>query len=296
MQRHSEIRERRFTEENDGVFFNCWTERFDSMHSFLEICQSRTKQPDFSRDVFAGGSDHRYAKWQGCGTIKETIELVTKGWEEPIGEINKTVREAQQIPAAKRMKIFNDVEGYAPIVPAALVGHPLSMVNMKLKRTKVRVVDVYVDIGALCNVTADEMMRSAKVVLSELVGLEMQGYRARINIVDFFTEAPVSTGVIIKIKDESQPFDLKRITFPLIHPAMSRMLLFGWFERFPHSAYVGPGYGRLLHNEYDKVEVRKIIGKCFGKHAIYLSGQQIGWKGDNYINELVEGFNKNQNR
>ena len=50
----------------------------------------------------------------------------------------------------------------------------------------------------------------------------------------------------IPLKNEHQPVNIKRLSFPLTHVAMQRFLGFDWFEHVPKSKYIG-GLGAPLN-------------------------------------------------
>lgn len=209
---------------------NIYSEGFDNYKEFLNAIERR--QPEASRKL----EEATGTNWKriGVNSVREAKDLLINGWDKPVERINRKFENAtaRTIERSQRRPYAN-VQGFAPIVPNALMGLPNSMIDYKTQPKKTKIIEFYVVIDRAWCVDADEIEDKMVKQLADIAELEKQGFRCRISVV-FTAYGGKSTdeqcGLVcsVKVKDESQPFDIKRLTFPIVNPAMLRCLMFGW--------------------------------------------------------------------
>lgn len=228
------------------------TETFDSLGKFLAAINSRENNDMMKYEHSSKKNDSSFSN---CKSYEQAVEYATKGWEEKLSEIK-----AQFINSVKtnangaidRRRTYNHVVGYAPNVPNAILGLPQSMICSHKEPQKVKVVSLIYAPDANCGTSADTFIKAGIVILNIVNRLELNGVRVNLKIAAYDATSYNSgyAGCYITVKDYREPLDLKKIAFPIAHPAMLRRLGFKWIETFPNlkGDYTG-GYGHTVSGD-----------------------------------------------
>ena len=223
--------------------------------------------------------------WNGKLSYTGAEEMMVNGWSEKVEELKIETKKIGLKETGKRITSRNDVVGYAPIVPLAIIGVPESMINQTYKPIKSKVINLYYDITVCANHSANEIMKNGMEVMKVIINLEKQGYRVELNAMQAYNDDKGSDMLIVKLKSSNQPLDIKRVMFPLMHPAMFRTIGFTWYERCPLSV-AKSGYGHTFDREYCNNK-DAVIKELFGKNATYISGDSMV-KGNN-VETILKG-------
>lgn len=228
--------------------------------------------------------------WQGVDSYNEAIDLLANGYQ-PVVEVLR--EELKVVPTAgPRFKFSNEVQGFLPVVPLALKGVPNSMIDMRIRPIKTKVLDIYYDMSANCGKSPEEFIKAGKILLGTVLALEQQGYRFNLYGVQTYWDsrnlANHSLDVLcVKIKSSNSPLDLKRMSFPLTHPAFFRVIGFDWQGKSPITRYIGTGRGTTIVDSFERKDCVKMVKGLFGDNAIYLSCATLIDKG--YDKETLKG-------
>lgn len=230
-------------------------EEFDNLRSLENALNSRPEN-----DVFKGGtcssksSDKSFTR---TSSWNEAIELFRKGWDEPLEEIKKGIaKNFKANVSTNKVRPCNDVVGYAPCVPNAIMGLPHSMISTQRTPSKVKAVTITYSMSVTCMYDEEQILQSGIVVLNIINDLELQGYRVKLNLEFMATREGDDLSIArVCVKDWRQPLDIKKLTFPIAHPSMFRRLGFRWLETVPELKNRGycRGYGSSSYKEdYEK--------------------------------------------
>lgn len=143
-----------------------------------------------------------------------------------------------------------DVVGFQPIIPNALMSLPKSMIRTVVHSKKSKVINVLVDATYRWSTTPREVADYFSKALAYLASLEKQGFRTRVSMMFMFGQGNSSGKVHIAkilLKSELQPFDLKRMMFPLTNLGSFRLFGWDWYERLPDAEHIG-GYGQAFQH------------------------------------------------
>lgn len=263
--------------------FKVNVEFYDSANELVEVCKKRSK---------LRGDDDSFSRtdlkksWYGVTSSKEAMNLLATGWSDNVNSIARSMSKITANGYTKRTTFHNDVVGFSPIVPLALLGVPTSMMNSKIKPMKAKIIDIVYDITVSAANDSDVIFENGKKICEVIIGLEKQGYRVRLSAIQGYTGDSSGDFLVVKIKDEAQPLDLKRIAFPLTHPAMFRIIGFGWYERVPSGTW-RPAYGRALANSMDEKKLQQFSREAFNKTSIYVSGTIMKGKTIEQVQEML---------
>ena len=263
-------------------------EIFNSADECVRLCRTREITNDRFSNMQDGNLGGHTASW--CGGVKtydEALGLLKTGYQPTVDSMRGLFR-ATVSGEGKRFSFQNNIAGFAPVVPLALKGVPNSMIDMRMKPIKAKVVDIYMDMTASCRTSADDITEASKKVLSAVIELERQGYRFNLYVGSAYCGDSADV-LAIRVKAAEQPLDLKRISFPMTHTAFFRVIGFDWYSRFPIGKYRF-GYGTSAHREYGKKSTdmfRELFGK---KNLIYFSVQELirGTDKDSIVKEVLE--------
>ena len=261
------------TEIGSGYGTRTFTSNVEIYNSSMEMVQVvKTRKVRFNRDYFKGTDLE--SDWHGVESGAEALQLCEKGWTAKVPEIQKLVREIQKRIPCRKVETFNNVCGFAPVVPLALSGSPLSMLDSRQTVRKTRVIDLVYDMTLSCMYRADELLSIGMAVLEYVMRLEASGYRVRLSVMTDYTDYDSGDFVLTRIKSETQPFNIERQCFPLFNPAMFRVIGFGWYTTCP-TTKSRSGLGRALSYSVKGKERNAVFEAILGKTACVISAVDL---------------------
>lgn len=253
---------------DDRMDFNI--ETYQSSAELVRLTKSRKRR--IGDDTL--GAKEFYSSWEGVNSPQDALDLCENGWSAKVGEVQKLVKEAQRRIQSKRLVQTQGVCGFAPIVPLALSGSPQSMLDMKIVPKKTKTIDLYYDMTVGAFMSSERLLQIGMKVLEAVMSLESSGYRVRLSAVQNYSNSSQSDILVVRIKDETQPFNIERMCFPLFNPAFFRVIGFGWYERCPTTTYKS-AYGRSLGYILNKKELAKVSEELFGRNAVVIYASNL---------------------
>lgn len=224
-------------------------------------------------------------------TKEETYKMLREGYQPTVDALKKGTK---VYASGKRFKLFNDAVGFAPIVPNAIMGLPNSMVNSSMKQIKTKVLDIYYDMTVSAYVDSNDLIKAGQKMLGVILEMEAQGYRFNLYVCQTYGDGKGCDMLCVKVKSANQPFDLKRMSFPVSHTAFFRGVGFDWYSKFPIGTYRF-GYGTPIYHLKSQEEIKKEFKRLFGQGAVYFSAQSIVKdisSADNYIKGVLTNDEK----
>lgn len=280
--------------EVQSKVFGCrvMAEVFNSAHEVVETSSRRSiTNSNFHnmRDGKLGGHD---ADW--CGGIHsfdEAEKLMQSGYQPTVDKLKAGIKANVQ-GQGKRISFFNDVVGYAPIVPLALQGVPTSMQNAYMKPIKAKVLNVYYDMTASCGTSSKDIMEAGQKLLAAIMELEMQGYKFNLYAIQSYYGDGLGADILCtKIKNSNTPLDIKRISFPLTHTGYFRVIGFDWYSRCPKAKFRW-AYGHGLGYDFDEKKMAEGFKEVFGENAVVFSCAKVIKKDVEHLKEVMTDAGK----
>lgn len=252
---------------NSPVFGKLNVEYYHSANEMADDLSKRTFTDSRFEDTFRPGRKDFIG-----ATKEETFKMLREGYQPTVDAVKKGMK----IKATgKRFKSFNDVAGFQPIVPNALLGLPKSMVNSSMTTIKTKVLDIYYDMTVSCGIESSDLIKAGQKMLGVILEMEAQGYRFNLYVTqDYYDSSNGCDMVCVKVKSANQPFDLKRMSFPTSHTAFFRGIGFDWYAKFPKGTYRF-GYGHSIFYDKSQEEVQKEFRRLFGKSAVCFSAATL---------------------
>lgn len=231
--------------------------------------------------------------WTGVKSLKEAEELMRTGYQPTVEKLKSGTMKANLQGQGKRISFFNDVVGFAPVVPLALLGVPCSMQNTYIKPIKAKVLNVYYDMTANCSVSKESIIEAGQKLLSAIMELEMQGYKFNLYAIQSYADSQSADILCTKIKNSNTPLDLKRISFPLTHTAYFRVIGFDWYSKTPHGQHRG-GYGHGLAYDYNEETMQAGFKEMFGQNCVVFSCAKVINKDTEHFKDVIIASSNNK--
>ena len=263
-------------------------EVYDSVMEVVRDCKRRaitnSRFDDMQMKSIKGEKE-----WYGVRTYDEALQLMNDGWNEEVKGLQTILNKCKTIEQ-KRIAFRNDVYGFAPIVPLAILGVPNAMINTHMKPIKSKVISIYYNMTVSAGNNAKKIIENGRKVVEAIVRLENSGYRVNLYSMQAYTDGD-SDILAVKVKSANQPLDLKRICFPIMHAAMFRVIGFDWYSKFPKGRYRS-GYGRPLTAELGEEKAQGLVREIFGNESVYLMATTVQKEDASYITEMLKGGTK----
>lgn len=264
-------------------------ELYDSPAEFLRINDQRSCVYD-DRDFLSENSvgDAEFYGFENGKQLRADFSAC-KADAKAIEQVKSAVK-VTQTADKKRVQFFNDVVGFAPVVPLALMGVSEAMVNQRTVKIKSKVLDVYIDCTASCKYSCGELAKAGKTLIEQVIGLELAGYRVSITAMFISVMTHDIACVGVKIKDAGQPLDVARCIYPFVNPAFMRGICFGWYQRngkIEHQA----GYGCTIWYKGTGL-IKGFKSVVCGKNGVFLGIAKILEEGGSEVTNALSEYCK----
>lgn len=263
-----------------------YVERFGNYREFIETLNKRLPE---ERKNNPSGCE--LGSWYGVNSWDEAYKLLLEGWDKPVRSIEMNFdHNLMKVREKARRKTFSSVAGFAPIPAHAVMNLPNSMLDQKMESRKTKVLDFLIMIDRACSHSAQEIEERMSKQLAGIAALERDyGYRCRISVsFAAFSGYPrggkANACCVLKVKDESQPFDIKRLAFPIAHAAMLRALMFRWERTLTAEGGIGVKY-----NQYHETG----LGTAYERWPKSDKDRFVGMASDGKSKMIVLDFNSN---
>lgn len=266
-------------------------EMFNSANEVVETGSRRNITSSSFSNMRDGSLGGHSASWcGGVSTFEEAEKMMREGYQPTVDKMKANIKANVQWQG-KRISFFNDVVGYAPIVPLALQGVPAAMQNAYMKPIKAKVLNVYYDMTASCGTKSEDIIEAGQKLLAAIMELEMQGYKFNLYAIQSYAGSKDVDILCTKIKNSNTPLDLKRISFSLTHTAYFRVIGFDWYSRCPKATYRG-GYGHALGYDYNERQMAEGFKEIFGENAVVFSCSKVIGNNTEHLKEVMTDAGK----
>ena len=258
-------------------------EFYESAFDVVKDCKSRKITSSSFYDYDNGYEIDE--SFTGVKTYDEALDLLKNGYQPTVQGLGRALRTNNRA-IEKRIKFENNIYGFSPVVPLALKGIPNSMINSQMKPIKCKVIDVYYDMTVCAGTSTKTIIENGEKILSAIIDLEKQGYRFNLYAVQCYADSNSADCLCVKVKSSNKPLDLKRISFPLTHPAFFRVIGFDWYGKCPVAKYRS-GYGHSPSRDFSDNQMKEFVKQTFGENACYVN---CAYAGDVSKTNLEEVF------
>ena len=238
-----------YTTEFDSVYD---VARYISNQPVSKNTQGRMVSSDRSSDP----------EWSGTSSLAKALTLMIDGYSEPMKVIKEALDKAdvELDLLQSRMKLVRkyNVAGAVVSVPRHLALRPDSMIEIRRKTLRDRMVTIVYDVSAPWFTSHEDFLNAGINVMKLCQWLDKLGYRTKINVthvakydgkyVDNHRETDYYMSSVIKVKDFTEYLAPENLCFLSIHPSSLRRIEFALAERSEHLKAPDTGYGRSIGN------------------------------------------------
>lgn len=254
-------------DKSKGKIFD--VEFFENSTEFNKTINSRRNVigQTASKDEYGG------EEWTSGVSYQKAVKYLDVGYERGLDKIKESLNKfLSKDVRPTRVRTRNDIIGFVPHVPNAIMGIPENMIRQEISPKKNKIITICYDADVSAYVKSEDVLKYSLRIMKYIMQLELNGFRVRLYALGSFnqTSEKVSTyAYFLKLKSEDQQMDIKRLTFPLCHPAFQRRLGFKWYESFPNAKPFW-GYGTPLSKTYKLERITDFIQSFLGENAHYV--------------------------
>lgn len=254
-------------------------ECFADIYEFSEALKRPVNKvfADQARKSF--GDSYYRREFAGTATYAEADDLLRNGYDVGARKLQSI---GSFIDKAERPRTELSPVGFAPHVPNAIQGVPYAMINRANKKNDVPVIRLYYSMGWSYKITTDTIIESSRLLLDVISHIERTGTRVELFL--FFGSKAGKCShqetiyPVIKLKEASQPINLLKLAYIIVHPSFLRRHCLCYMETAPimtSRSFIG-GYGCPLSLHADAEYIRKDMSdlgivKAGEKYAVILS-------------------------
>lgn len=237
-------------------------------YNIVEIETTRELENFLSAPILNGrdnSSKTGSESFTGTASFEQADNLRRKGDKKSLAMLNEyKIKFDKYIQYNKgyKMKQRNDIHGFVPIVPNAIIGLPLSMINQSREAKKVKGIDILYNISIRCSTETKDMARKGAIMLSLIDALERKGFRVNLKVGSVCMKRNTVHGVITTMKRYDEPLNIRKLAYYLVNPSCLRRTFFKLKESISELTDVtNSGYG--TNSKFDKQ--RKRLKAIYGE-------------------------------
>ena len=240
----------------------------DNLHYFSTlsdfIFSLKTNEPKSTRNNSSVTNSYSFSQTY---SMSEAFDLLEKKDTSIFDkkELDKLISKNYGTKIVKN-KYEDSVVGFIPNVPNFCLGTPNTMITIKQDIKKVKIINIVINSCVSGGINKNSIQKKFSEILNDIIFLEKKGYRVNIYLligtVNGNTEETLKYNLgVVKVKKDSEPIDLKKLVFPLVHPSFLRRFIFRYLETFGTNDFTHSGYGRPLFINRDNKHDRQHLNK-----------------------------------
>lgn len=262
-----------------------YKEEFSSIFELMNTLKERPNNK-FMRDEHSSQTTGN-SSWSGTNTYEEAESLLIYGYNDPVKNIKSNLIKNKKL-VSKMYNLIpkpiatNQVVGFVPNVPNALMGLPKSMISVeKINRNKKTISIIYATGGAV-GIEPKTLESAGTALVSAINLIELAGIQTRLSI--GFIPSVKGRQIIfptVNIKNFNERFSLQKICFPMVHPSMFRRIGFKYLETCPSME-------EDFSCEYGRPASLEQIKTCLKEKNTYIISREWITDHDNNIEEILK--------
>lgn len=255
---------------------NIKIESFDSVREFVRVCAARPLNKSFAAKGLQQSKDGG-ARFTGTENWEEAQSLLASGYKDGCKDLLSCKSGVTVANEINRARVSRNYAGYAPCVPAAVIGMPKTMYHKKKVVSKQPVISLYYDCGVHARIKNETLVCGGKNLYSLVNYLDKKGVRVNLFIMIGDYSGGKHAYLTIKAKNSDMPVNPQLISYPLIHPSFFRRHVFRWIETSPATDYktYTHGYGSNVRDIYSNVRAKLQEAKILNDDSYYTNVQEI---------------------
>lgn len=244
-------------------------EEFDSVMELVKTNKTREVKECWKGRELKPSDVHK--SWYGVDSIDEAYDLLLNGWSEGTKQVATLVDKITKTGNRAKTNFVNNVYGFVPNVPLAIMNVPTSMIDIQKTQVKSKVINIIYDSGASSSVSTESMLEAGLNLINTIVNLELSGYRVNLKVMNCYCDSGSVDVSMVNVKNANQSLNLKKMMFPIAHSAWLRVIGFDWQDKCPFTEYKS-SRGRPYYVQLDdEVVGEDDFKQIFGDTTFYLN-------------------------
>lgn len=194
--------------------------------------------------------------------------------------------------AGGKRKWEQGMAGALPIVPAAVMGLPNSMLYQRRTPNISRHITVVYDVGINAGIGSDKLETAGKDLMGALVQMEKKGFS-----IDLYMALAAENrgkhiyGAVLHLRRGDSVESVTKLTYPLCHPSFFRLNMFKQMYSMPDAPYMESGLGRAIADLWDISKCEQFFQTVLHeKQTVYFSARSIIQDRKNAIQKSLARF------
>lgn len=242
---------------------------FESLNDLAKITEEHKGVCNFANSRAEGTGPSR-EEFTGTKNLDEAINLLKFGWDKGVEDLSKKIDLATN---SRTIKSEYNVVGGNCSVPRYLQGIPTNMILQKYVEKKDKVITICKNISYSSYITKNQILDESAKAIQVVQKLEAQGYKVNLYVIfagNNHNDGNKEIIVKLKIKSSSERLNLKKMSFPLMHPSFLRRIVLKLIENdeyiTPHRWSHNYGFPIVSNAAQDQVreteeKLRKYVGE-----------------------------------
>lgn len=233
---------------------------YEEFRSLDQLMRELKKRPNNKIMNGKYSSKTNGKSFTGTNSYEEAEKLLVNGYIDVLGKLRDDVKSKSKIASKYNSELDHPIPhtaiiGYAPCVPAAILGLPNSMISAERKPMKRKTLSILYSVGANSGTSADWFTEAGAAMLSAVDIIERSGIQTEIWM-NFYPAQGGNelTFPTVKIKSYGERYSIQKISFPIANPSMFRRIGFKWLETTPSITQKGFSYGYGSSPSFDTLE------------------------------------------
>lgn len=225
--------------------------------NIVEIETTRELENFLSAPILNGRDDASKTgseSFTGTASFEQADNLRRKGDKKSLAMLNEYKIKFDkyiQYNNGYKIKQRNDIHGFVPIVPNAIIGLPLSMINQSREAKKVKGIDIFYNVSIRSATETKDIARKGAIMLSLIDALERKGFRVNLKVGSVSMKKNTVHGVVTTMKRYDEPLNIRKLAYYLVNPSCLRRTFFKLKETISELTDVtNDGYG--TNNKFGK--------------------------------------------
>lgn len=236
--------------------------------NIVEIETTRELENFLSAPVLNGrrnASETGSKPFTGTASFEQADNLRRKGDKKSLAMLNEYKIKFDkyiQYNNGYKIKQRNDIHGFVPIVPNAIIGLPLAMINQSRETKKVKGIDILYNVSVKCSTSRKDITRKGAVMLSLIDALERKGFRVNLKVGSVCMGGNTVHGVITTMKRYDEPLNIRKLAYYLVNPSCLRRTFFKLEETISELTDItNDGYGDNAKFDKQRKRLKAIYGE-----------------------------------
>lgn len=258
---------------------------FNSISELERYVSTRNTKAGRDQDSQEVSSDD----WWGTKTFEEATDKLIHGDDELYSSL-KTEIDKLNISKilgniSNKQKYVNRTYGCVPNVPAYLQGSPLNMINPEKTALNNKVINIFINIRVSGGTSGSKVTKIGSKYLAVIDILEKAGYRCNVYS-GVANSSSTNCLLMVRVKTDKEPLNLKKICFTIASPAMQRRIKFRWMEvNDCRQDYTRCGYGGTCFDD----EIKEMLDETKQDYIVWnYERNNVEFKVEDILKELEE--------